>query len=86
MSQAVPTTEAVPANEVAPAPAAQPAVESDADFFAKAGPLPTAWDEARRFPRFYYRAKVKATVHPFRGARSRRWNAPCSPAICPGAA
>jgi hypothetical protein len=44
------------------------AVESDAEFFAKAGPLPTAWDEARRHPRFYYRARVQAVVHPFRGA------------------
>jgi hypothetical protein len=49
-------------------PALEAAVESDAEFFAKAGPLPTAWDEARRFPRFYYRAKVQATIHPFRGA------------------
>jgi PilZ domain-containing protein len=64
MIEAARTTEA-PASEAAPG--AQPAVESDADFFAKAGPLPTAWDEARRFPRFYYRAKAKATVHPFRG-------------------
>ena len=45
-------------------------VESDADFFAKAGPLPTAWDEARRHPRFYYRAQVQATIHPFRGAQN----------------
>jgi len=45
-----------------------PPVESDADFFAKAGPLPTAWDDSRRFPRFYYRAQVQATIHPFRGA------------------
>lgn len=51
------------------APAAGPSdVESDVDFFAKAGPMPTAWDEARRFPRFYYRARVQAVVHPFRGA------------------
>ena len=59
-----------PANTAGPlAPAAdQAAVESDADFFAKAGPLPTAWDEARRFPRFYYRARVQAVIHPFRGA------------------
>jgi hypothetical protein len=52
----------------AEAPATPGAVESDADFFAKAGPMPTAWDEARRHPRFYYRARAKATVHPFRGA------------------
>jgi hypothetical protein len=54
------------------APAAAAAggpVESDADFFAKAGPMPTAWDEARRHPRFYYRARAKATVYPFRGAQ-----------------
>jgi len=48
--------------------AGPPSIESDADFFAKAGPLPTAWDEARRYPRFYYRARVQAVVHPFRGA------------------
>lgn len=57
-------TEAAP-----PAAGQSAAVESDADFFAKAGPMPTAWDEARRYPRFYYRARVRATVHPFRGAQ-----------------
>jgi hypothetical protein len=46
-----------------------PSIESDAEFFAKTGPLPTAWEEARRHPRFYYRARAAATVHPFRGAQ-----------------
>lgn len=54
---------------VASPPTGSPqAVESDADFFTKSGPMPTAWDEARRFPRFYYRARVQATIYPFRGA------------------
>lgn len=56
------------ASAPAVAGAGVPAVESDADFFAKSGPLPTAWDEARRYPRFYYRARVQAVVYPFRGA------------------
>jgi hypothetical protein len=43
----------------------EPAViEADADFTPKAGALPTTWDEARRFPRFYYRTRVPATIHP----------------------
>jgi hypothetical protein len=33
-------------------------IESDVDFFAKSGPLPTAFNERRRFPRFYYRARI----------------------------
>jgi PilZ domain len=40
------------------------ALEADADFYAKSGPLPTAFDEVRRFPRFYYRARVRAVIHP----------------------
>src|SRR5829696_7047734 len=52
----------------APATEQPDTVESDAEFFAKAGPLPTAWDEARRHPRFHYRSRVQATVHPFHGA------------------
>ena len=53
------TDVAGPVGMPGPLPAGVPSqpVESDADFFAKAGPLPTAWDEARRHPRFYYRAQ-----------------------------
>lgn len=43
-------------------------LEADADFFAKSGPLPTAYDEDRRFPRFYYRARVQAAIHPLGAA------------------
>jgi hypothetical protein len=42
-------------------------LDSDADFFAKSGPLPTAFDEDRRFPRFYYRARIDAAVYPLGG-------------------
>ena len=31
---------------------------------APSGPLPTSFDDARRFPRFYYRARIEATIHP----------------------
>jgi hypothetical protein len=36
----------------------------DDEFFAKVGPIPTDWDEARRYPRYYYRNRVPATVYP----------------------
>jgi PilZ domain-containing protein len=39
-------------------------IESAADFFAKAGPLPACWDELRRHPRFYYRACAEALIYP----------------------
>lgn len=42
------------------------AVESDNEFFAKAGPLPVHWDDVRRYPRFYYRSRVQATVYPLK--------------------
>ena len=34
------------------------------DFFAKTGPLPAAFGDARRFARFYYRKRVEALIHP----------------------
>ena len=40
------------------------AIENDVDFAAKTGPLPTSWDEVRKFPRFYYRARVPVTIYP----------------------
>jgi hypothetical protein len=40
------------------------ALEADLEFFNKSGPLPTAFDENRRHPRFYYRARVQAAIHP----------------------
>jgi len=47
------------------APASQ-FVESDDEFFELTGPLPTAWDDHRRFPRFYYRSCAEAIIHPLR--------------------
>ena len=43
-------------------------IESDADFAQRSGALPTTWDEARRFPRFYYRTRAAATIHPLAGS------------------
>jgi hypothetical protein len=43
------------------------ALEADLEFFNKSGPLPTAFDEDRRYPRFYYRARVQAAVYPAGG-------------------
>ena len=40
------------------------ALEADLEFFNKSGPLPTAFDEDRRYPRFYYRARVLAAIYP----------------------
>ena len=46
-------------------------VESDRDPQTMSGPLPTKWDEARRFPRFYYQAMVEATIHPLNDNRGQ---------------
>jgi len=45
-------------------------IETDADFFAKVGPLPKAWDDLRRHPRFYFRSCAEATVYPLAAAES----------------
>jgi hypothetical protein len=46
---------------------AEAAADSEVEFNPQGGPLkPSQWDEARRFPRFYYRARVRATVLPMR--------------------
>jgi hypothetical protein len=51
--------------EAPPAAFADPAnIESDNEFFAKAGPLPLHWDDKRRFPRFFYRSQTQALVFP----------------------
>jgi hypothetical protein len=47
-------------------PQGGPPIESDKEFFGKSGPVPTTYDDARRFPRFYYRAYVQATIYPLR--------------------
>lgn len=39
-------------------------IESDNEFFAKAGPLPAHWDDGRRHPRFYYRSRMQALIYP----------------------
>jgi len=43
---------------------AAPFVETDHEFFELSGPMPTAWKENRRHPRFYYRACAEAIIHP----------------------
>jgi hypothetical protein len=53
--------------ELPPDTIACAAAQSDQDFFSKNGPLPTTFDDARRFPRFYYRSQVAATIHPLPG-------------------
>jgi hypothetical protein len=45
-------------------PATQPKSDWVDEFFAKVGPEPTAYDELRRFPRFYYRTVAEALIHP----------------------
>jgi len=45
-------------------------VESDnefCEFFELSGPMPTAWDDHRRHPRFYFRSVAEAYIHPLRG-------------------
>jgi hypothetical protein len=46
------------------ASAESPLEESDHEFFAKAGPLPTIFDDARQFPRFYLRGRARAIIFP----------------------
>ena len=45
-------------------PADPRSIETEHEFFDKSGPLPTAWNEVRRFPRFYLRTIAKARVFP----------------------
>ncbi len=47
-------------------------VESDAEFFAKTGPLPLHWNDERRFPRFYYRSRMKAFIYPSKDQPERQ--------------
>jgi len=47
-----------------PDASSQADVMSDAELLALAGPVGNEWDECRRHPRFYYRAKVEGTIHP----------------------
>jgi PilZ domain len=47
----------------------EPTVDPQSEFFTKSGPLPTAWQEVRRFPRFYFRARVPAVIHPMSGGQ-----------------
>ena len=54
-----------------PPPPETAAIAIDADEPVRTGPLPTSWDEARHFPRFFYRAEISATVYPQPGAASQ---------------
>ena len=52
-------------------PANPLAIEIECEFFEKSGPLPTAWNEVRRFPRFYLRTIAKAKVYPPQAASAQ---------------
>ena len=52
-----------------PMAGSEPTVDPQSEFFTKSGPLPTAWEEVRRFPRFYFRARVQAVIHPLPGGQ-----------------
>ncbi len=45
-------------------PADISAVESEHEIIANGAPLPTSWDDGRRFPRFHFRACIDALVLP----------------------
>jgi hypothetical protein len=47
----------------------RPALESDQEFLARIGPLPTTLNDARRFPRFYFERRVRAAIHAPRHCR-----------------
>jgi PilZ domain-containing protein len=44
-------------------------LEPGDDFFSRSGPLPTTADDVRRYPRFYYRARIEAVIFPFSTAQ-----------------
>ena len=44
-----------------------PCTESDQEFFELSGPIPTVWNDNRRFPRFYFRSCAEAIIYPLRG-------------------
>jgi hypothetical protein len=51
-----------------PSESAIPTVaRTEEDFFSKCGPVPASFDDMRRFPRFYYRMQVSATIYPLPG-------------------
>jgi hypothetical protein len=45
-------------------------VEGPDDFFERQGPLPTALNEVRRFPRFYFRSCAQATIYALGGRKT----------------
>ena len=45
-------------------------IESVDDFFAKQGPLPSKYDDSRRFPRFYFRTCAEALIYPAAGRQT----------------
>jgi hypothetical protein len=47
-----------------PVSGAGPSIESMDDFFDRTGPLPTNFDDVRRFARFYFRSCAEAVIHP----------------------
>jgi PilZ domain len=46
------------------------AIESVDDFFGKQGPLPSKYDDSRRFPRFYFRTCAEALIYPAAGKQA----------------
>jgi len=51
-------------------------IETDHEFFELSGPLPTAWNENRRYPRFYFRTCAEAVIYPLHG-KQESTPAPC---------
>ncbi|HEX5105212.1 MAG TPA: PilZ domain-containing protein [Pirellulaceae bacterium] len=39
-------------------------LQTEREFFGKSGPLPAAWNELRRYPRFYLRSFAQARIFP----------------------
>jgi len=39
-------------------------IESAEEFFSKSGPLPPAFNDDRRYPRFYFRSCAEAIIYP----------------------
>ena len=40
----------------------QPLIESDHEFFSKSGPVPTAMDDIRQYPRYFFRFCFTAKI------------------------
>jgi hypothetical protein len=71
MTASAPVPNAAPTPASTPRPA-QPLIESDHEFFSKSGPVPSAMDDIRQFPRYFFRFCFTAKIQPGRKGGQER--------------